>query len=581
MLARLKDVYHIWASGHVSIQQEEILDDAAAADRQWSREVDVAVIGFGGAGAAAAIEARDQGVEVVAVDRFNGGGSTNISGGIFYAGGGTSIQAAAGVQDSPENMFNYLIQETGDAVSKPTLKQFCEDSADNLAWLMQQGVPFEASLCPYKTSYPSNDYYFYYSGNESFPPFSNTATPAPRGHRAHDKGVSGAALFKPLRDSAFSKGVTVLTQHRAVGLVTNASGDVVGLNLVHLPADSLACRVHRRLYALLIFSRYAAMYAPFITWCLRAALEKLETRFGQPLSIKTRRGVIISSGGFFYNRDMVAQYAPKYLPGMPLGTIGDDGSGILLGQSVGARIDMMNHVSEWRFINPPESFVRGILVDSNGQRICNEMLYGAQLAEQITCNADGQAWLIIDRQLFKQSLREIGPRRAMWFQSAGALMYLFIARKKAASLQKLADKLGIARDALANTIKQYNALTENKQADPLGKPAEFLSILDEGPWYALDCRMVGLVRNPSITLGGLCVDENSGEVIAESGNTIKGLYATGRSAVGIASHSYVSGLSLAGCIFSGRRAGRHAAGREQSTSSVDSAAVGQEEVVEE
>ena len=54
-----------------------------------------------------------------------------------------------------------------------------------------------------------------------------------------------------------------------------------------------------------------------------------------------------------------------------------------------------------------------------------------------------------------------------------------------------------------------------------------------------------------------------GEVEREDGSTIPGLYAAGRNAVGIASHSYVSGLSIAGCIFSGRRAGHHAGGQQK------------------
>ena len=558
MLNGVKEWYRRFASGQAQVRSPQVIGDAE--QRHWDMTVDVAVIGFGGAGAAAAIAARDQGVEVAVVERFNGGGSTKISGGIVYAGGGTAIQRKAGIVDSPENMFNYLVRETGDAVCEHTLRQFCDESAENLDWLMQQGVPFEASLCPFKTSYPSNNYYFYYSGNESFPPYSDTATPAPRGHRAHGKGVSGAALFKPLQNSAKSKGVKLLAQHRALGLIHNEQGDVLGVQLSGMPSGSVATWLHRQLYALLIYSRYAAMYAPVITWCLRAILETLEKKFGRPISLRARNGVIISSGGFFYNRDLVEKHAPKYLPGMPLGTIGDDGSGILMGQSVGGKTALMGNISDWRFINPPQSFIRGILVDSDGRRICNEMLYGAQLAQQIMEKANGEAWLLLDSSLASQALKEIGPSRAMWFQSAAALLYLFLARKKAPTLEKLAQKLGMPEAALAETVAQYNKLACDETKDPLGKPAEYLATLGEGPWYALDCGTAGKVRNPSISLGGLCVNEHSGEVLAENGGTIKGLYAAGRSAVGIASHSYVSGLSIAGCIFSGRRAGRHAAG---------------------
>jgi 3-oxo-5alpha-steroid 4-dehydrogenase len=59
-----------------------------------------------------------------------------------------------------------------------------------------------------------------------------------------------------------------------------------------------------------------------------------------------------------------------------------------------------------------------------------------------------------------------------------------------------------------------------------------------------------------LTLGGLVVDEGTGAVRRQDGSAVAGLFAAGRSAVGICSRSYVSGLSLADCVFSGRRAGR-------------------------
>ncbi|PRC57323.1 pyridine nucleotide-disulfide oxidoreductase, partial [Mycobacterium sp. ITM-2017-0098] len=63
---------------------------------------------------------------------------------------------------------------------------------------------------------------------------------------------------------------------------------------------------------------------------------------------------------------------------------------------------------------------------------------------------------------------------------------------------------------------------------------------------------------PGLTLGGLVVEERTGEVVHRDGGNVAGLYAAGRTAVGICSNSYVSGLSLSDCIFSGRRAGAHA-----------------------
>jgi len=60
-------------------------------------------------------------------------------------------------------------------------------------------------------------------------------------------------------------------------------------------------------------------------------------------------------------------------------------------------------------------------------------------------------------------------------------------------------------------------------------------------------------------LGGPVTDAD-GAVLDRAGVPVAGLYAAGRSAVGLCSRSYVSGLSIADCVFSGRRAGRHAAG---------------------
>jgi 3-oxo-5alpha-steroid 4-dehydrogenase len=219
----------------------------------------------------------------------------------------------------------------------------------------------------------------------------------------------------------------------------------------------------------------------------------------------------------------------------------------------------MDNISAWRFINPPEAFARGVLVDQKGNRICNEMLYGAQLSERIMKQAGGKAWLIIDSALFKQAHRELGPGRAMWFQSVSALMFLYLARSRAASLEQLASKLGIPAGTLTNTVAEYNTLALQGTRDAMGKPAEYCTALGDGPYYALDCSADSLMMCPALSLGGLKVEEASGQVLSADNTPVGGLYAAGRSAVGVASRSYVSGLSIADCIFSGRRAGRHAA----------------------
>jgi 3-oxo-5alpha-steroid 4-dehydrogenase len=84
-----------------------------------------------------------------------------------------------------------------------------------------------------------------------------------------------------------------------------------------------------------------------------------------------------------------------------------------------------------------------------------------------------------------------------------------------------------------------------------------------GPFYSINISAASSMFYPipGLTLGGLVVDERTGEVVHRDGGTVPGLYAVGRNAVGICSNSYVSGLSLSDCIFSGRRAGADAATR--------------------
>lgn len=84
--------------------------------------------------------------------------------------------------------------------------------------------------------------------------------------------------------------------------------------------------------------------------------------------------------------------------------------------------------------------------------------------------------------------------------------------------------------------------------------------IEQGPYCAVDMSIdATFAPLPVLTLGGLKVDETSGEVLRDDGQAIAGLYAAGRTAVGVCSNIYVSGLSAADCVFSGRRAAAHAA----------------------
>ena len=514
----------------------------------WDEEADVVVVGFGGAGACAALEARAAGADVVVVDRFTGGGATAISGGVVYAGGGTHIQGEAGVEDDIEAMFAYLSMEVGDVVEPATLRRFCEASASNLTWLEGHGVPFEPTLCPVKTSYPSDRYFLYYSGNESFAPYRDAAKPAARGHRAKGKGLPGANFYAPLRSATLAAGAKLSAYSRATELVVEA-GRVTGV-VVQRIDDGYRRWRHRSLQA---WATKVNPYHPKTARRMRRKLAAIEAKHARPVRIRARRGVVLAAGGFIYNRALVAQHAPGYRPGFPLGTTGDDGSGIALGESVGGTTARMERVSAWRFINPPEAFVDGILVNARGERYVNEQLYGAAIGEAMVEKADGAAFLIIDHALWKQAKSQVGRGQTHWFQTAPTLLNLYSNARKADSIEALAKRCKLPE--LPATVAAYNAQDGD---DPFGKTAH--AVLETGPFYSIDCGIASRrFPCPTLTLGGLVVHEETGAVRGEDGASISGLYAAGRNAVGVCSQQYVSGLSIADCVFSGRRAGQHAA----------------------
>ena len=281
-------------------------------------------------------------------------------------------------EDSPEAMLAYLNREVGDAVTPQTLRRFVDESPASIDWLRSHGVPFEASLCPYKTSYPSNKHYLYFSGSESAGGFRDIAKPAPRGHRAKGRGTSGKMLYGPLAKSAEAKGVQLLGQTRADRLIVE-DGRVIGVEALTL-RDAPA-GVRRRHATLGSLSSKPGVYAPQLRTILDALIAKIEKKHAKRIRIQARGGVILSAGGFVSNREMMRTHAPAYKGGIPLGTSGDDGKGINLGVEAGGATDKLGNVSAWRFIVPPSAFLGSILVGESGARIVDESRYGAALGQ--------------------------------------------------------------------------------------------------------------------------------------------------------------------------------------------------------
>ncbi|MEX6724707.1 FAD-binding protein [Parapedomonas caeni] len=553
----------------LSIDAPLVVDDVAAVD--WADQADLIVVGLGGAGVAAALEALEQGATVIAADRYEGGGSSAANGGVFYAGGGTRIQQEAGVEDTPDNMYAYLKMEVGDVVTDATLRKFCDDSPATVDWLTRHGVPFEGSLYSKKASYPPLDKFLYHPDSSLAEPYASVARPAARGHRGKMYNGKkawglGGAIFNPLRDAALARGMTFLRHAEARRLAVDPAGRVIGVQLARIADPRQGQRFAHHIARA---SVWMAMLPPSLPgaqitfavarWHLTRAW-RIEAQHRVTAWYRARKGVVLSAGGFILNNDMVRHFARPYAASLPNGTLGDTGSGIMLGVSAGGATDLMARVSAWRMINPPSAFSESILVNAQGARYVNETLYGAAIGEAMVERNDGRGYLILDKALVRRARRQAFGPGVLPFQRDLALINTLFAARRAPTLAALARRMGFDVATLEQAVAENNRAARGEIPDPFGKRAADMAEIRQGPFYAIDVSAdAKWFPLACMTVGGLVVDEDTGLVKRASGAVIPGLYAAGRTAIGLCSNLYVSGLSYADCIFSGRRAARHAA----------------------
>ncbi|WP_428312400.1 FAD-binding protein [Hydrocarboniphaga sp.] len=553
-----------------TIQPPRLIDDVDAFP--WDDHADLIVVGLGGAGVAAALEALEGGAEVIALDRYEGGGSSAANGGVYYAGGGTSIQREAGEDDSAEQMYQYLKIEVAGVVGDRTVRRFCDESVATFEWLRAHGAPFNSKLWKKKTSYPPLDHFLYHPDSSLTAPYMRRSKPAARGHRTHMRNGTkpwglGVALYAPLRDAALRLGLRFHRHAEVQQLAVDRDGRVVGVRALQVePGTAQSARYTRVIAAA---SKWLLALPPtfplaFLTialgrWHLRRA-QDIQRQCSRSHWYRARRGVLLSAGGFILDRELLREHAPRYMAGHPNGTLGDVGSGHRLGASAGGRLDLMDRISAWRFINPPAAWAAGMLINARGERFVNETLYGASIGDAVMAQPDGKAWLVFDAAQRAAALKQARDPQIVPFQRDVARLNLSFNTIKAATPRELAKRLGCDATRLVETLDAYNRIARGELDDPFEKRREECQPQLQGPYYAIDASIHSrLLPMATMTLGGLRVDEDSGRVLNATGEIIAGLYAAGRSAIGVSSNIYVSGLSYADCIFSGRTVGRHIA----------------------
>jgi 3-oxo-5alpha-steroid 4-dehydrogenase len=466
---------------------------------RWDYTTDVAIVGFGAAGACAAIEAAGAGTNVMLFERSSGsGGASALSGGEIYIGGGTDAQMAAGFEDTVADFTAYLKLAGGPCADDAKCELYGAGAVAHYQWLKDQGVPYRGNYLPGKVIEPTDDSTLIWSGSEAATPFRNHAKPAPRGHViAHLGWGGGRPLVDILERRARDLGAEIHVDARTVALITD--GDRVA---------GLVIRIDNQ-------DRY----------------------------VRASRGVVLATGGFVFNDTMRRKYCPdSFRVHCPIGDK-DDGVGIELGASVGGdpiHMDQFFTTCPWTI---PADQAHGVFVNVAGARFINEDCYHGRVSRCAVDQPGGKVYLLLDSAHFSQPLDLAGIAIAgtgdTWAEVEG--------------------ELDMPSGTLSATMAVYNTHARDGHDPLFDKQAPMLVPLDQAPFVALELNFETSYFS-FFTLGGLKTT-TSGEVLTRAGAPIPGLYAAGRCTSGLPAwgHGYSSGMSLADCTFFGRQAGRAAA----------------------
>ncbi|MGE4497879.1 MAG: FAD-binding protein [Deferribacterales bacterium] len=469
----------------------------------WDDSADFVLVGFGGAGAMAAINIKkqDPSAKILFVEAGTaGGGSTKICGGGTHFGGGTQIQIDSGFTEDADEFYNYALAGVGEGGNAELMRVYADNAKAAYDTLVELGVTYSGFYTGYAAS-PAADYSLMYD-NEKRPELMAKAgytTPVPHAHFAiadTSAGLSRAGTFwRALETATLAlSNVSVEYSARANELIVNGSGRVVGV----------------------------------------AAEKDGDTKY-----YKASKAVLICSGGFINNDEMVQQFIPHAMNCFRGGSGRDRGDGIKMGQAIGADIKNMGAAEDYgpTYMNHP-ALVKSIAVTPTGIRFAPEDL-GGSVFGRLVARTYPSIYLIFDHKV----LAEIP-----------AAVHANFSMETANTIVELAGKIGVPASILTETVNRYNLYATNGTDEQFQKDPATLQVM-EAPFYAM--RQTSQ-RVFTLSCGGLRVNAKT-QVLKTDGSVIPGLYAAGSSIAHINAQYYLAGGGTAGAFTFGLVAGREMA----------------------
>ena len=499
--------------------------DKTANGETVSYDADVVVIGAGGAGMTAAMTAADAGQKVVILESqaMVGGNSARATGG---------MNAAKTVYQD-ENEFDQA------AGVEKTLATAAEKYADNetitalAKTVSEQWAAYQANPTGYFDSVELMELDTMVGG----------------------KGINDPELVKTLCEgtadaidwldengitlhnvSSFG-GASVKRIHRPV----NEEGKVVSVGAYMIPLLQENCE--KRGIDIVLNTTVDTI----LTDANGAAVGVSGTDKDGNTVVVNAKSVILATGGFGANLDMVTQYKPELAGFMTTNAAGAQGQGIEMATAIGAGTVDMDQIQIHPTVEANTAALiteglRGdgaILVNANGERFIDEVGTRDVVSAAEIAQPGSYSWLFVDQA------------RA----DASSVIQGYIKKgytKTGATYEELAKELDVDPAAFANTMETWNSYVEAKNDPDFGRTS-FANPLNNGPYYAI--KVTAGVHH---TMGGVTINSAT-EVLKEDGTVIPGLFAAGEVTGGVHGANRLGGTAVADFVVFGRIAGESAA----------------------
>jgi len=484
-------------------------------------EADIVIIGAGGAGLSAAIEAVENGAEKVIVLEMTAktGGALNYTSGSMSA-AGTIIQKEDGIEDSVESYIADIINNGDDFGGQPNeelITVYANKAAETFDWLYENGLK-------------DNKYTVDAQGRRAVFAPEHALYSVQRTYKASpDDSANYKSAAHEVLDTLVNANdkIEIVLNTKATELVANEKGQVLGV-VAEGPNGTVT---------------YTA-----------------------------KKGVIVATGGYSSNRKLMGQYTQYgeyYLAG---GAPGSDGNALLMMQKVGAGLTAMDAIPTFpmglvsrdddtrgQIASTYTWKTGGIVVNQNGERFCNETEANPAIREVALEEQPEAVQYDIYTDKVLEDLMQTGSSVFMkfYFYEGGLGEHVMYS---ADSIEGLAEKIGVPAENLKKTIEEYNAAVEAGTDEAFGRELTTADASYNLAFNKLEGEKFYAIRLHALcvmTLGGVTANANM-QVLDESGNVIPGLYAAGEVVGGIWGKFVSGGTGVMGPIVFGQVAAKHA-----------------------